>query len=140
MCVCFAGTALHAEKEQGAAHADLAGSWMFNVQPNDAFPPPFISLITFRPGGGLVETETDEQLTGQGTWKQTGPDTFTFTLMQLEFNGGAWDGTYIARGTLKYDAAKHTLSGSFTVSFYDPNGNLLDSGGGTLTGSRIEAQ
>ena len=92
-----------------------------------------------------MESETDEQLTGQGTWAQSGKDSIKITLMQFEFvptgdpsKAPVWDGTYVANGTLKYDPVKHQLSGPFTVNFYDTNGNLLFTGAGTMVGNRVE--
>ncbi|MGH9408778.1 MAG: hypothetical protein ACRD1V_04925 [Vicinamibacterales bacterium] len=122
----------------GPGNPDVEGTWMFNVTPGGGFPPPFLAMITFGAGGGLVETETDAQITGQGTWQEKPGNTVSFTLVQFEFTNGVWDGTFVATGTLKYDPAKRTLKGPFTVSFYDTSNNLLFSAGGSsLTGSRI---
>jgi hypothetical protein len=139
-------TALNAQHTPPASSTHIEGTWLFNVTPDDNTPPPFMSLMTFSAGGGLVETETDEQITGQGTWSQGGKDAISITLTQFEFAPSGdptkppvWDGTYIAKGSLKYDHAKHQLSGAFTVSFYDTNGNLVFTGTGTMLGNRLNA-
>lgn len=139
-------TGLNAESPKPANPVHIEGTWLFNVTPDDNSPPPFIGLVTFSAGGGLVESETDAQITGQGTWVESGRDSIAITIMQFEFvptgdptKPPVWDGTYVARGTLKYNPANHQLSGAFTVSFYDTNGNLVFTGNATLVGSRVNA-
>lgn len=77
-------------------------TWMADVLPGGPVPASFSALLAFGAGGGLVETETDAPIIGQGSWRRTSDNTITFTPVQFEFTNGVWDGTYVASGTLTY--------------------------------------
>lgn len=81
-----AGAATADEKQEMA----VTGSYLMTQDDN------FQRVITFAPGGGLLQVSDQQTLlgfsSGQGTWKQTGPDTVSARVIDFTFDkktGGA---------------------------------------------------
>ena len=54
----------------GGHNQRILGTWLIDVTPNDD--EPFQAMVTFSPGGGLVETESPVPGTGLGSWQSLG--------------------------------------------------------------------
>lgn len=109
------------EQPASAAQAGqhLEGSWIYTVtipglpQP---FPDTFKGLVTFIPGGSVVETSWAPSLrsnsgAGHGTWVRTGDRQFAFTFAFLWFDQGTLFVTGKARASITVDEASNVASG-----------------------------
>jgi hypothetical protein len=127
-----------------AGTGNPAGTWLTLVtpDPNDPdAPAPFSSLITFTADGNLYTTETDEQTISQGVWAISGHHQVSLTAFQFEFDApNVWGGTFKIRAKLTLDNAENYFNGPYRVDFFDPKGNFLFSGVGSLAGTRIHLE
>ncbi len=136
---------------------DLEGAWQMTVSATS--PPgilPFDSLMTFVPGGGLVETrrlylvdfpgETLLETPGAGNWQRVeGTEnsfdvTFIFLLQGAPGNSslnGAPFGTDKIRWKATANRRTGELEGPWASNITDLNGNVLFSASGNLEGKRI---
>jgi len=141
-----------AEERAAASRAveELEGSWLFTITiPNvpAGFPNTFRSLITFIPGGSLINLAWSPTLPiliskspwiGHGAWARTGDNEFGLTVIYPRFDAsGAFIGSGKGRGNLLVSEGASEASGTFAVDLYDANGNLFVSGGGSVQATRI---
>lgn len=121
----------HAQNKSGSGANALLGTWKVRLTPVAPPQPQFDELITFSPGGGIVESNNypffQLQLTagpGQGAWSYDGEQTFSFTFYKFLYApGGQAAGTLKASGTITYSGADDTWSGPAEVSICDNQGN-----------------
>ncbi|HEY6758439.1 MAG TPA: hypothetical protein VI318_03080 [Baekduia sp.] len=108
--------------------ATIAGTWDVKVSPDgDA---PLTAVLTLTRSGSVIETESDQPGTGQGSWKRTGPDTFALAFKTYVFTAtGDPGGAVLVRVQVKL--ADGTLSGPFKFDVSDADGNVVQSGSGT---------
>ena len=120
----------------GGGHA-IVGTWMVDVQPREG--EPFQALVTFSPGGGLIETESASPGAGLGTWAALGRRRVAATLQRFEFNeAGAPAGRVVVRTIV--DVRDDQFSGPFEFTAYDPEGAEILTGDGTATARPFEVQ
>jgi hypothetical protein len=139
--------------------AQLKGSWMGTVTFQDpAGFESFIDLMTFTPGGGVVESRrlyvpklpvgSILETTGHGEWVKTGNRKFEAKLMfplQGAPNNPNSNGTYLGTGNvrlkLQLNEAGTELDGTFASEIRDPAGKvaLTGSGGFHATPIRISS-
>jgi hypothetical protein len=72
-----------------------------------------------------------------GTWEEAAPQTFKLTHRVWNYEDGVFHGTIHLNETLVLGNRGSTHSGSFTLDFYDPDGNFLFQVPGTVVGERI---
>jgi hypothetical protein len=124
--------------KDGDGNKALTGTWNVIVTPDPGGPPPFMAVLTFNSDGNLVGTETDEQVITQGIWKALGGHEFRFTAEQLGFDiFNTFTEEFKIKSTVKLDKPDH-FSGRFHVDVIDPNGNLIESGDGSLSADRLK--
>jgi hypothetical protein len=134
----------NAEAQKSSSHVapTLAGTWLMQVAPDPsdpAAPPPFAALITFTADGNLFTTETDEQTISQGVWAKIGNHQYALSALQFEFDSpNVWGGTFKIRAKLTLSQNGNSFDGPYHLDFLDTNGNLLFSGIGKLSGSRVQ--
>jgi hypothetical protein len=116
-----------------AQSAPIVGTWNLQVTPNGA--PTFAALLTFTPGGGVIETESDEPGTGQGAWKRVSRKRFALAFQTFIFTPTGPGGHVVVRSVATL--TKNTLSGPFKFDVFDPAGNLVQAGSGTATATRF---
>jgi len=119
--------AVHAN-DRGAGAQALVGSWKVRITPVAPPQPQFDELMTFSPGGGIVESNNYPffQLglgtpgPGQGSWSYEGNQEFAFTFIKLLYaSGGQAAGTLKVIGTINYASENDTWSSPATVSICD---------------------
>jgi hypothetical protein len=115
--------------------ATIAGTWDVKVSPDgDA---PLTAVLTLTRDGGVIETESDQPGTGQGSWKQTGPDSFVLAFKTYVFTEtGDPGGSVLVR--VEVELSDGTLSGPFTFDVSDPDGKVVQSGSGTASATPFE--
>lgn len=125
----------------------ILGSWVVTITEGPGTPdlPDWYSaLVTFSPGGGLVATITDSQLsTGHGSWSKKNKRKVSITVLLRQFDtAGNFVGTLKARATLTVDDNSSTFSSDdYQFEFFDINGNPTGFVGvGTAQGTRIQAE
>jgi hypothetical protein len=113
--------------------AGILGTWSVQVKPKGA--PSFAGLVTFTQGGGLIETESDQPGTGQGSWHRIAGRRFAFAFESFIFSPTGPAGHVVVRGriTLRHG----TLSGPFKFDVFDTAGHIVQSGSGTASGTRF---
>jgi FtsP/CotA-like multicopper oxidase with cupredoxin domain len=139
--------ALAAVQEPPMAHADaktgIEGTWLATVTTGGSgAPPPFQSLVTFAPGGGLVEadqsTPPSQRSAGQGMWVRTDDDQIRARFLAFLFDtSGHPQGTLIVPFTIRLSEEPETFAGTGTFQVVDLTGKVVDSGSFTLQGQRI---
>ena len=151
---CFAQT----DKERVAADSAIGssqavvGSWYITVT-SDTWPVPFRGMVTFSEGGGVVASAQGDILlqpppgvppiatAAHGAWSRISNREFLFTFRQIYYTA---DGTYAGgakiRNAATLDAFGSGMSGQLIVQYYDANDQLVFTGTGTFTGTRIIAE
>jgi hypothetical protein len=115
----------------------ILGTWLAEVTPADG--EPFQAMVTFSPGGGLVETESTNPGTALGSWESRGRGRVAFTFQGFSLDAeGAPAGRSVVRSEVFVRG--DTFSGPFEVTFFDPQGNVVFSGRGTATATRFRVQ
>ena len=151
---CFAQSAkerVAVESSIGASQA-IVGSWYLTVT-SDTFPVPFRGMVTMSEGGGVIGSAQGDVLlqppagvppvatAAHGAWSRTSNREFLFTFRQIFYTA---DGTYAGgakiRNTATLDAFGSSMSGQLIVEYYDANDQLVFTGTGTFTGTRIVAE
>ncbi|HEY3120501.1 MAG TPA: hypothetical protein VGL15_07750 [Vicinamibacteria bacterium] len=128
----------------------IIGTWTFDgtlqEPPND--PIPLFGMVTFNPGGTLIENDADtapspgfRNTPALGSWTQTGPNTYVFRARTFVFGP---DETVVARGTgtgtLKLKGP-NKFEGSGTYKIIAEDGTVLVGNGVfTQNGTRFKAQ
>jgi hypothetical protein len=72
-----------------------------------------------------------------GTWEESAPQTYNLTHRVWNWDNGVFHGTIHLNETLVLGNRGNTHSGSFTLDFFDPDGNFLFEVPGTVVGERI---
>jgi hypothetical protein len=121
----------------------IEGTWLSTVTTGGSgAPPPFQALVTFTPGGGLVETDQStppsQRSAGQGTWVRTDDDQISARFFAFLFDAaGHPQGTLTVRFTVRLSEDGETLAGAGTFQAVDLTGKAVASGSFTLQGRRI---
>jgi hypothetical protein len=132
--------AARATKSQSGGSGDrqaaaVLGTWSVQVSPDGQAT--FPALLTFTRGGGLIETESDQPGTGQGSWKRLGTDRFALAFRTFIYSAtGTSAGSVLVRTVVTLDG--DTLSGPFKFDVSDAAGSIVQSGSGTATAKRFE--
>lgn len=120
--------AVNAERNDGAGGNALVGSWKVRLNAVTGPPAQFDELITFSPGGGIVESNNFPFFqtgltasTGHGTWRYTGKQSFSFTFEKFLYTTtGQSVGMLKVVGNITYTPGDDTWSGPATVSTCNP--------------------
>ncbi len=139
------------ESSIGASQA-IIGSWYLTVT-SDTFPVPFRAMVTLGEGGGVVASAQGDVLlqpppgvppvatAAHGAWLRTSNREFLFTFRQIFYNAdGSYAGGAKIRNAAMLDAFGNTMSGQLIVQYYDAADQLVFTGTGTFTGTRIVAE
>ncbi len=140
-----------AESSLGASQA-IVGSWYLTVT-SETFPVPFKGMITFSEGGGLVASAQGDILldapagvapigtAAHGAWTRTSNRHFLFTFRQILYNAdGSYAGGAKIRNAGRLDSSGNHMSGQLVVQYYDANDQVVFTGAGAFTGTRIVAE
>jgi hypothetical protein len=123
-----------AHDRDNARSAPIVGTWNVQVTPTGA--PTFAALLTFTPGGGVIETESDQPGTALGAWKRMSPHRFAIAFETFFFTPSGPGGHVVVRSVATL-TKKNTLSGPFKFDVFDPTGKVVQSGSGTATATRF---
>jgi hypothetical protein len=115
----------------GAATAGhpLLGAWMVDD------PTGTPSVTAFTADGVVVDTETDGGV-AIGSWAPTGPTTAAFTMV-LPLTDPGFPGTVVIRATVEVAADGQHLTAPYSVTVVQPDGTVLFSQTGQVTGTRL---
>jgi hypothetical protein len=141
------------EKENTlAASQAIVGSWYMTVT-SETFPVPFRGMITFSEGGGVVASAQGDVLlqappgvppiatAAHGAWLRTSNREFLYTFRQIFYNAdGSYAGGAKVRNAASIDISGDAMSGELVVQYYDANDQVVFTGAGTFTGTRIVAE
>lgn len=127
----------------GGGNTALLGTWKVRLTPGSP-QAQFDELITFSPGGGMVESNNYPffQLgmsasAGHGNWEFTGFNRYRFTFIKFLYTtGGQANGTLKVSGTINYSNLEDSWKGPATVSICDNqanNCNVIDVTNGHAT-------
>jgi hypothetical protein len=122
-----------AQDRDNARSARIVGTWNVRVTPNGV--PTFAALLTFTPGGGVIETESDQPGTGLGAWKPISRKRFEIAFQTFIFTPAGPGGHVVVRSVATL--TKNTLSGPFKFDVFDPTGKVVQAGSGTATATRF---
>jgi hypothetical protein len=153
--VATAGTVptVHATGRGAGGHDAVLGSWRITATVTDPVPNTAHALVTFTPGGGLIETRLlakapipgvvdfpTLETPGHGGWKRVGPRTYEVKYVYFiqDANGSDLLGTETVywRATISHDG--RTISGPGRSEVHLADGTLAVSWTFTGNGTRIE--
>lgn len=124
--------------------ADLTGLWDSQVTLTDCNGHTLVSfeaLEMFHTGGTLTSTDNTPpglQGPGFGTWKRINQKSYSAPFQFFNFNAdGSFAGTQKIMRTVTVAANGNSYTSVVSFESYDPNGNLLFSGCGTETATRV---
>jgi hypothetical protein len=126
----------------------LEGTWVYTATIpglGAPFPDTFKGLVTFFPGGSVVENSWAPDLTtntgaGQGVWVKVRDHEFTFTFAFLWLDQGQLFVLGKAHATITVDGDEASGGVTFeTLDTLDPGGTVLHVGTGTLRATRLRA-
>ena len=116
----------------------LYGSCYVAVRPQATAP--FLGLLTFDAGGGLVADAPPSPLdsAAHGNWapRDHGEVAYTFVGLSADTQRQIV-GTVKVDGTLQYDAGQDSWSGPFKTYFLDVSGKVIGTDAGTVRLTRI---
>jgi hypothetical protein len=138
----FSAIAAKANPNDGLS---VEGSWLTTVESPDF--PTTHSLFTFAAGGGLTESDANDQVAqdraspGYGAWAGTGDHTFAFQVVKflLDPQGNPVGYLKLHLPTNRLAVSGTTISGSGTFEGITFDGQVLFSGTVTYQGTRISA-
>ena len=125
--------------------ASLEGAWdsqVTNTDCNGNIIAEFRSFEIFHQGGTLTLTGNLNSPAlggpGLGTWQRTGMRTFDGSVQFFTFNpDGSFAGTVKITTKTHLSADGNGFTATFTFAVYDPDGNVVFSGCGTETATRL---
>lgn len=124
----------------------FVGSWEGVLTPEDGGPPPFRILFTFGTDGTVVVSDAgppnpQNNTAEHGAWERTGDHEFTIIYKQFLFNqNGDLDSTFKGRIRFKLDELRREISGLVKVNIYDPTGEEVIAGAGTIKCTKIQIE
>lgn len=122
------------------------GSWEGIFTPEEGGPPPFRIQFTFGERGTVVQSDggppnPQNATPGHGAWRLVGNREFLVTYKQLLFDkDGNLENLFKARIKFRLNRTGLEISGPVIVDFYDPQGNPLFGGPGTIKCTKIQAE
>jgi hypothetical protein len=141
----------------GATGGQLVGTWTYKVNVTGVptgFPRGYTSLITFVPGGGLIQTAWTPPANapagitgvspwiGHGEWVRTGTREFVLTVVIPRFDrSGKFVGLAKSRASIKLDATNRNASGHFDGDILNAEHKVVLTGfGGTVSATRFQIE
>ena len=127
-----------------AAAKTIVGAWFVHVTPT--VQPPFVGLITFNDDGNAIETNaltlaSSLESPGHGQWIHLTHRRYALTFVNLEVNpDGSFAGTGRVRSEIHLNPESDEWNGTFEVDIRDPDGNVLVTDSGTVSGTRIAVE
>lgn len=124
----------------------FAGSWEGVLTPEEGGPPPFRILFTFGADGTVVVSDAgpptpQNNSAEHGAWERTGNNEFTIIYKQFLFtNTGDLDGTFKGRVRFRLNKHGNEINGVVKVNIYDPAGNEVIAGAGTIKCTKIKVE
>ena len=132
-----------APAEAKVRHGDnrgLSGSWLATRQ-DDGAPTSVKLVLSFAAGGVVISHDINPaDVPFTGTWTERHGGKFKVTMWS-GFSGGPTGGAGpTARVRIRGSRAHNQISGTYDFTVFDPvTDEVITSGTGTFTGSRIEA-
>jgi len=147
----FGGTQL-VSAQDGEGQDRLEGVWRVTITPRNCVtgvPIPtaaFAALFTFHKGGTLSawfqnSTITITRSPSHGLWQREqgwGDYSFKFVHLRYDLATGAYLGSQVARGTLRYSERRDEFTTDAQTQVFDVNGNLTSTGCANSVGTRFE--
>ena len=124
---------------------ELDGTWLVTVDrpdPRPGAPPTFRALLTFFPGGAMMETATSlppsSRGPGHGQWVRIGDRTFASTFMFFRFDAtGRFIGSLKVHRRMVLARSLRRFRAVATVEIFDADDNLVATERATEVGKRL---
>ena len=131
-----------ASSSDSAVHPSIVGLWYTRFIVGDQTIQE--AFQAWNTGGTEIHNPNVDPRTGNvcmGTWKKVAPQTYKLAhrVWMYDANGG-FQGTIHLSEVLSLGDKGNTHSGSFTLDFYDPNGNFLFEVAGNVAAERISVE
>ena len=100
----------------------------------------FRGLGMFIRGGSLTQTNNQPPGLGSpsfGQWRKLGAGHYTATFRFFAFASGVFSGVQKVSRDIQLSPSDDTFTSVISSEFFDPNGNLIASGCGTETSTRV---
>ena len=137
------------EERSRAPRKTMEGSWKVTVTPGQSpvpLPPTFESIVTYIPGGGLVESDNlavpgSIAGTGQGAWEYAGERQFSLTFTKYLFGTqGQSLGSGRITETISLSPGGDEYTGQGTMEILTPAGAVVFAVPLTTQGVRMKAE
>ena len=112
-----------AHDRDSARSARIVGTWNVQVTPTGA--PAFAALLTLTPGGGVIETESDQPGTALGAWKPISRNRFAIAFQTFIFTPAGPGGHVVVadqRPDLELHSEWHEINGAENTRRAGPAG------------------
>jgi len=136
----FGGTVLSVSENPDKPDP-ITGTWNCIVPPGGGLPQ--VNVIkNIHAGGTMIEIDNaappSQESPSVGNWIRTGSRSYEATLEQLSFDAaGSFAGTFHYTNPLTLARSNNNMEGTFQFTFVDPSGNVLASGEGTVSCTRL---
>jgi len=120
----------------------LRGAFNVTIKFDDPNIPGCVAPSMNTADGGVVSAGCSlAESTGYGQWMRVGRGTFAVTFVGQGFDlaTGAINTTYKVRATLSWTTGHNQWAGPFVTDIFLPDGTLIFSASGVVTGDRIVA-
>jgi hypothetical protein len=126
-------TSAYSAKADDDGRRKIVGTWVCNV--HEGSPDPFKALQTFHADGTFTETSSNlakgEEGPAHGVWSKDGNKyRLTFQLFAFDPASSESVGMIRVRITLRLDSADHLTATSELAEFINPDGTIIELGGG----------
>ena len=149
LVVALSATVARSQEAGQSPKKALEGSWKDTVTPGPApipLPPTFEAIVTYVPGGGLVESDNlavpgSIAGTGQGAWEHAGARQFRLAFTKYLFTTqGLPLGSVRITAKISLDASGDEYTGQGTMETLSPTGAVIFAIPLTTHGVRMRAE
>jgi hypothetical protein len=111
----------------------LVGTWIIDGRPDDPSSVP--ALTVFSSDGTVIDLDS-EGFDGAGAWEATGPRSALLIFVSVVVPEG-FAGTSTIRAAVEVDETGASFAGEYNYTLVGADGTVLDSGPGSVLGTRI---
>jgi hypothetical protein len=130
---------------------ELVGTWMVQVTREDCqthvpIGPPFLSLLTYNPGGTMTDTTSNPQFgqsvrgPGHGVWIHTNAHSYNVFSAAFVTMNGTLVSTQLLTQAIDVTTPHDYVVPAASVQFVAPDGTIISTGCATAVGKRLNVE
>jgi hypothetical protein len=134
-----------------AQDGSLVGTWMVTVTREDCqthvqVGPPFLSLLTYNPGGTMTDTSSNPQFgqsvrgPGHGVWIHTNDHSYNVFSAAFVTMNGTLVSTQFLKQAIDVTTPDDYAVPAASIQFVAPDGTIISTGCATAVGKRLNVE